>query len=209
MQEPFEEIPKVNDFSRYRLGWFFLIVGIAVAVAGAPALVESQFGYSIVGSHGTLRDASETDVKPEEADKVQPPLIKAISSRVTPPTVVRELDALTSSPNLDTLIGKKVDLTVPVLGRANDQAFWIGSDDHQMLVAVRRDYRSAEQRYYGEPRQNGVADIQAGQQARITGTIQPLPDREETYSWELTTHDVEQLEARPIYIDADSVQPAR
>lgn len=209
MQEPFEEIPKVNDFSRYRLGWFLLVVGIIVAVGGGFALVESQFGYSIVGSHGTLRDASEADIKPDEAARVEPPAIREITSRVTPAPVVRELDTLTSTPNVDALIGKKVDITVPVLGRANDQAFWIGSGDHQMLVAIRRDYRTAEQRYYGEPRQNGVADTQTGEQVRITGTIEPLPDRESMYTWELTTHDVEQLAARPIYIDASSVQPAQ
>lgn len=208
MQEPFEEIPKVNDFSRYRLGWFLLVVGILVAAAGAPALVESQFGYSIIGSHGTLRDASEADIKPEEADKAKP-VIAAISSRVTPPAVVRELDALTSSQNIDALVDRKVDLVVPVLGRANDQAFWIGSGDHQMLVAVRRDYRGAEQRYYGEPGSNGISDVHAGQRVRITGTITRIPDREAMYGWELTTHDVEALAARPIYIDANSVQPAQ
>jgi len=57
MREPFEEIPSVSDFVRYKLGWFLLLVGLVVAAAGIPALTESLNG-DLLGAHGTLRNVS-------------------------------------------------------------------------------------------------------------------------------------------------------
>jgi hypothetical protein len=206
MTEPFEEIPRPNDFVRYRLGWFLVIIGLIVATGLAVALSEAQFSHSIVGAIGTLRNPSEANIIPEEADKVQPE-IAATSGRIAPAEVVKDIDALTSA-NIDSVVGRKVQLTVPVLGRNTDQAFWVGSGDHQMLVAIRRDHRTPDERYYSSAFANQIGTLQVGGKAVITGTIERLPDREHIWAWSLSTRDMEQLEARPIYIAADSVQPA-
>jgi hypothetical protein len=207
VQEPFEEIPKVNDFVRFKLGWFLLIIGVVAGAVLMLTFAESQFGHSTVGTIGTLRDAGQPNTKPEDAAEAAS-ASAAFEARVTPAAVVHEIDTLTTG-DAQALIGRKVDLTVPVLGRNVDQAFWVGAGDHQMLVAVRRDHRSDDDRYYGVPSDVRVASLKTGGSARIIGTIEPAPSREEMFNWALTTHDVEQLEARPIYISADSVQPAQ
>ena len=201
MREPFEEIPSVSDFVRYKLGWFLLLVGLVVAAAGIPALTESLNG-DLLGAHGTLRNVSLPNASPAEAQNGGEQV--GTSGVTASAAVVREMDTLAGA-DYHQLIGRKVSLTVPVLDRANDQAFWIGQGDHQMFVEVQRDTRTPEQRYYSLAFEHHVGELHAGEQAMITGTIQPIPDRESMYSWGLTQSDIRQLENRPIYIAADSV----
>lgn len=205
MREPFEEIPAVNDFTRFRLGWILLAIGLLFALAVPPALTETQFSHTTVGTIGTLRDPTETNGTPEQIEKrVQQAEVVATTGGNA--AVIRELEA--SKGDGHELVGRKVDLTLPVQSRANDQAFWIGSGENEMLAVVHRDNRTAEQRYFGVPSGNAIDDVKAGQQVTVTGTIQAVPYREATYSWGLSTEDVDRLEARPIYIEADSVRVA-
>jgi len=103
------------------------------------------------------------------------------------------------------LIGKKVDLHVPVMSIANDQAFWIGDKDHRLLVVPSRDNRDGAQRQSGVLSGNNIASVQPGQMAAISGTIQPLPIAEEAYSWGLTTLDREEVAASGVYLRADTI----
>jgi len=103
------------------------------------------------------------------------------------------------------LVGKKVNLRVPVMAIANDQAFWIGDKDHRLLVVPGRDNRDGAQRQSGVMSGNSIAPVEPGQIAAIAGTIQPLPIAEEAYSWGLTTLDREEVAAIGVYLRADSV----
>ena len=202
MREPFEEIPAVSDFVRFRLGWILLVVGLLFALGLPPALTETQFAHTTVGTIGTLRDPTETNGTPEQIEK-RVEQAEAVATSGSAPAI-RELEA--AKGDARALIGRKVDVTLPVQSRANDQAFWVGAGENEMLVVVHRDNRTTEQRYFGVPSGNAVDDAKAGQRVRITGTIQAVPYREATYSWGLSTDDVDRLEARPIYIEADSVR---
>ena len=116
---------------------------------------------------------------------------------------IREVEAGLAS--RQDLVGRKVDLTVPVLGIANDEAFWIGGKDNRLLVVPSRDRRDAAQRQAGYVSSNDIAELEAGKTAAISGTIERLPIAEETYSWGLTTEDREELAGRGVYLRADSV----
>ena len=198
MREPFEEVPAVNDFSRYRMAWFLIIVVIVIITAAVPVLLEDLNG-NLLGADGTLRNVSKPDVIREQA----------VPRDDTSAAVIREIQTLTSTNDYHQLIGRSVNITVPVTSGANDQAFWVGQGDNQLLVELRRDARTDEQRYFGVPPTMHVADLHAGEQITIVGTIRPVPYREAMYSWGLTETDRRQLEDRPVYIEATSAQPVR
>ena len=117
-----------------------------------------------------------------------------------------QLQAITGAGDPSQLIGRHVSLQVPVAERANDIAFWVGSLDQRVLVAVRRDRRDGVQRNGGTVAGHGIGELRPGQQISIEGTIQKVPEAEDMYSWELTARDVKELGKRGVYIRADSIQ---
>jgi len=103
------------------------------------------------------------------------------------------------------LVGRKVELHMPAGDIANDQAFWVGGKDSRLLVVPSRDHRDIVQRQAGFIAGNDIAPLEAGQTAVISGTIEPMPTVEGTYSWGLSTRDREELAARGVYLRADTV----
>jgi hypothetical protein len=119
--------------------------------------------------------------------------------------VIRDIETITGINDGHPLIGRQVELHVPVAGRANDQAFWIGTSDNRVLVVPRRDHRDGRERQEGRIASNGIAPLEAGKMAAISGSIQRLPRAEERFNWELTKQDQREVAANGIYLRADSV----
>jgi hypothetical protein len=103
------------------------------------------------------------------------------------------------------LVGRKVQLQVPVAAIANDLAFWVGESDNRLLVVPNRDHRDIIERQAGLIAGNSVAPLDTGKTATITGTIEQMPIAEQTYSWGLTTKDREDLASRGVYLNADRI----
>lgn len=120
--------------------------------------------------------------------------------------IIRELETITGSVDGHELVGRRINLALPVREQANDNAFWVGSGDNRLLVVLHRDRRGDAQRQQGAVAPNGIAPIHNGQTAMISGTIQKIPAPEEMTSWGLTTRDKTELAGRPIYIRADVVR---
>src|SRR4051812_18428385 len=119
--------------------------------------------------------------------------------------VIRELETITGLVDRRPLIGRKVDLHVPIAATANDQAFWVGEKDNRVLVVPRRDHRDSVTRQAGRVAGNGIARLEPGTMATITGSIQKLPIAEEMYSWGLTSEDKKDVAAAGVYLRADTV----
>jgi len=119
--------------------------------------------------------------------------------------VVREIETITGTNDAMSLVGRRVDLHVDVLSRANDQAFWVGSPDNRLLVVLGRDNRDGDKRQAGVPAGLHIAPVRGGQSATISGVIRPLPRAEDRFNWDLTERDEHELQDRKIYIRADSV----
>lgn len=118
---------------------------------------------------------------------------------------IREVETITGLVDRHQLVGRHVELHVPITGMANDQAFWIGGKDNQILVVPTRDHRDTAESQAGEIATNGIAPLEAGKMATISGTIVAMPMVEQTYSWGLTTADREELAARGVYLRADTI----
>lgn len=119
--------------------------------------------------------------------------------------IIRDLETITGTNDGHELVGRRVDLHVPVSQHVNDVAFWVGMGDNRVLVVLARDDRGGEERQRGEPSNSGIRALQAGQQATISGSIQRVPYAEAMYSWGLTNADRAELMDRRIYLKADSV----
>jgi hypothetical protein len=102
-------------------------------------------------------------------------------------------------------VGRRVNFEVPVSGSANDEAFWIGSEGQRVLVVFGRDHRNGEQRQESRVVDSGIAPLEAGRIAAISGSIQELPKEEEMYSWGLTRRDRRELASTGVYLRADRV----
>jgi hypothetical protein len=120
-----------------------------------------------------------------------------------PGAVIRELDTITGSNDGHELIGRMVDLHVPIAQPINDGAFWIGVADNRILVVLGRDDRDRVERDRGLAL---PANIRTGGDnvVAVSGTIQGLPRADAMSSWGLTDADREELFERRIYIHADA-----
>jgi len=120
--------------------------------------------------------------------------------------IIRELGTITGGVDGHELVGRRINLAVPVQEQSNDNAFWIGSGDNRLLVVMHRDRRDDVQRQESTVAPNGIAPLHNGETAIIIGTIQMIPAPEEMSSWGLTSTDKTDLAGRPIYIRADTVR---
>jgi len=107
------------------------------------------------------------------------------------PAIIRELETITGSNDGHELIGRRVDLHVPIQQPINDVAFWIGAGDNRILVVLPSS--TSIQAYDGSP-------------VAVSGTIQGLPDPEAMSSWGLTEADREELLQRKIYIRGETAE---
>jgi hypothetical protein len=140
-----------------------------------------------VGTSGIVRDVRETAVETG---------------------IIRDLATITGSLDGHELVGRRISIAVPVLESANDNAFWVGAGRNRLLVVIQRDRRDDIQRQISAVADNGIATVNNGQTATVTGTIETIPSAEEMTSWGLTSHDKSELAGRPIYIRAEKLEPA-
>ena len=124
---------------------------------------------------------------------------------VMPPAIIQELDTITGSVDGQQLIGRRVDLHATVQAVPNDAAFWIGAGDNRLLVRLRRDNRDGRARQLGPDSHHAISPVHVGQQATISGSVQPLPEAGDMSTWRLTQRDYAELLDRKLYIRADTV----
>ncbi len=197
------EDPILTPQTRWR--WLIPVVLLLVLpIAGAYMLRETDGSVPGPQEDGTLR----------VPDAIQDR--EAIGTGGRAPTfprpvgepdagVIRDVETITGLVDANPLIGQRVDLHVPIADRANDYAFWIGENDSRLLVVPRRDRRDGEQRQQGDVADHGVAPLEAGKTAAITGSIQKLPKAEEMYSWNLTDREQQEAASMGVYLRADTV----
>lgn len=157
---------------------------------------------------GTLRDEAtpelESDAVPSTGGDTA--TAAATSGSLASPAIVKEIETITGSLDGHELIGRRVDLRVPVhAAGAGDTTFWIGSGDNRLLVVLERDTRQ-DQSEGAETVEHRIRPVN-GRAAFITGTIQRVPDAEERVSWRLTRQEEEELLERNIYVRAERVVP--
>ena len=121
--------------------------------------------------------------------------------------IIHELETITGTNDGHELVGRRVEMHVPVSQHINDGAFWVGMGDNRLLVVLSRDTRDGQDRQRGEPSTTGISNLRAGQQATVAGSIQRVPYAEAMYSWGLTNADRAELMERRIYLKADTVTP--
>jgi hypothetical protein len=120
---------------------------------------------------------------------------------------IRDLSTITGTNDGHELVGRHVDVHVPIQRHINDVAFWVGPADNRLLVVLARDNRDEGERQRGEPSDSGVNATNGAPEAIVSGTIQTVPHAEAMHSWGLTNADVAELSDRPIYLRADRVTP--
>jgi hypothetical protein len=120
-------------------------------------------------------------------------------------STIHELETITGATDGHELVGRTVDLHVPVQQHINDVAFWVGNRDNRLLVVLSRDNRDGAARQQGRPSSSSAGSIPSDQQITVVGTIQRVPYAEAMYSWGLTNADRSELMDRRIYLRADKV----
>src|SRR5688500_6502413 len=60
--------------------------------------------------------------------------------------IIHELETITGSNDGHELVGRRVDLHVPISQHVNDVAFWVGMGDNRLLVVLARDDRDGQER---------------------------------------------------------------
>lgn len=163
------------------LGAVVLVAVLALTVARVNVARETAEDR-VVGTTGTLPDEDTSGV-------------------------VHELETITGTNDGHELVGRRVELHVPVQAHVNDVAFWVGSRDNRVLVVLARDTRDGVARQKGQPSASGLDSEAQRNLVAISGTVDRLPAAEQRYSWSLTEADDAALKDRPIYIRADTVTP--
>jgi hypothetical protein len=205
MREPYEDTNTLGTRRSRKVS--LLLLSAAVVALGAFAvwlspggnaglkqgtgLVRTETGNpGTVGTSGTL---------PDGAEQASVPLAGSI---------IHDLETITGANDGHELVGRRVDLHVPVSHHINDVVFWVGASDNRLLVVLARDDRDGAERQRGEPSNSSINSLRAGQQATISGSIERVPYAEAMYSWGLTNADRAELMERRIYLRANTVRPA-
>lgn len=200
--DPNPEDPDLTPQGRWR--WLLpvglLIVLPALGIYGLRETVGDSFWPSYnAWMHGTAPSS------PDRQGAVGTSGTSPATEDAPNPAVIRDIETITGIIDGHPLIGRKVELHVPVAGWANDQAFWIGANDNRVLVVPQRDHRDGPARQEGLVASNSVAPLEAGETAIIFGTIQKLPPPEARLSWGLTKRDEREVAASGVYLRADTV----
>jgi hypothetical protein len=133
-------------------------------------------------------------------------------SRTAPPrpidaeATLHDLETMTGVNDPNQLIGRRVDFEATVT-EVNNYVMWTGTGDSRVLVVLGRDNRNQAQRMHGGASPNDIKPVHAGQAARITGTIEPIPYAEARNYWGLTEPQRKALDDLKVYIRADAVLP--
>jgi hypothetical protein len=192
-----------DSMTQGRWRWTLPVVLLVLTIAGMYGLAETT-GHPIWPSHNAwLRGSvAATPDAVGTAGRAAPSPESAVASDSS---VIRDVETITGLVDAHPLIGRKVDLHIPVSEHANDEAFWIGQGDNRVLVVLQRDRRDGAQRQEGLIATSGIAPLEAGKTAEISGSIQKLPASEEMYSWGLTRRDVREAAAMGVFLRADQV----
>lgn len=118
---------------------------------------------------------------------------------------IQDLGTILGTDNPRTLVGRRVEITVPVVQDQTLTKFWIGAQEDRMLVILGRDTRDGGERQASVPPEHGIAPLQKGQQAVVSGIVERVPGPEQRFSWDLTAAQARELERRGVYIRADKV----
>ena len=118
---------------------------------------------------------------------------------------IADLTAILGTDNPRTLVGRRVEMTVPVVQDHTLTKFWIGSQDDRLLVVMGRDTRDGAERQASVPPEHAIVPVHRGQQAVVSGIVERVPRAEERASWDLTAAQTRELERRGVYIRADKV----
>ena len=122
---------------------------------------------------------------------------------------IRDLDSIVGNRNPSSLVGQRVTLQVPLVREDNMSVVWVGAPENPLLVVLNRDVRDGFQRMASQPPAHGIQTVAPGQQATISGVILRLPGNEqERYSWDLSRTQWQRVQARGVYLLADSVRQA-
>lgn len=118
---------------------------------------------------------------------------------------IKDLSTILGTDDPRTLVGRRVQITVPVAQDQTLTKFWIGPQEDRMLVILGRDTRGGAERQASVPPAHGIAPVHKGQQAVVSGIVERVPRPEERFSWDLTAAQTRELERRGVYIRADKV----
>jgi hypothetical protein len=208
-QDPlyYEREKMVGARHPHRGRWLLLLAVIAIAIAGVWLVPQNRNDRENRDGSGVASGSTGRETAAGE------PANKAVgtsghargSAESDGAQVVTEIETITGANDAMSLVGRRVDLHVDVLSRANDHAFWVGSPDNRLLVVFGRDNRTGSKRQTGVPATHGVSPVRNGQTAAISGTIQPVPKAEDRLNWALTEADNNELKDRKVYIRADTV----
>ena len=108
----------------------------------------------------------------------------ATTTELPEEVIIHELETITGMNDGHELVGRRVELHVPVQGQINDVAIWVGSADNRLLVVL--------------PSGHGLDAESDGKTVAISGTVDRVPKHQLPYSWD-----------RPIYIRADALSTAQ
>lgn len=179
------------------------IIGLGFYVVGQQQLAERALadldsanaqaqGPSSRGSTGTSGDGQ--------------PLIVGTSGS---PAVIQDLETITGSIDGHELVGRRVDVHVPVQKLASSVAFWAGPADNRILVALPRATHESRDRRHEERPAHRTMPVHDGEQAMVSGSVQRVPEKpEDLAGWQLTDADRREVADRNIYIRADRVTPS-
>jgi hypothetical protein len=116
------------------------------------------------------------------------------------------VDALTRPGEVRHLVGRQVELEVPLGPHVNDVAFWAVHEEDPLLVVLSRDTRDGSARMRGEPVANALGTVEGAARAKVSGRIEPIPHAEAMYSWGLTNADRKRLLDRPVYLRVTRIE---
>ena len=197
-------IVRADEGLTVRGRWRWLLpLGLLVAVGvGGWALYESG------RMNGPTPGASMSGRAPVAEDSVgtggRAPTVP--SAGEPDAAAIRDLETITGVNDRNPLVGRKVELHVPVAAGANDYAFWVGEADNRLLVVPQRDRRDSKVRQEGGVADHGISSpLDAGTIVAISGSLQRLPKPEERYSWQLTDKEQQEAAAMGVYLRADTV----
>lgn len=200
MRGEYVEDPQITPQNRGR--WIVVFICFVILpLAGVFGLREMD-GLAFWPSHNSLmRSVAEQKYGAVgTAGSDQSVVTDAMS-----PALVRQIEEITGQNGGRALIGRQVELQVPMASHANDRAFWVGTADNRILVVPERDRRDSRERQLGLVADHDIGYLESGKTAVVTGTIEPLPSTELMYSWDLTREDVAQVAALGVYLRADRI----
>lgn len=190
------------------------VLGVAWELAEIP---KNWYDMTYAGSR------EPTDIRPRTADALrdggqndpakitgttgtQASASASAADRQAVQQELQDVDAITGSHDDAGLVGRRVQVHLPIAQPNSMVAYWVGPPDNPLLVVLHRDVRDGFARMASGPSAHGIQPMKAGEVATVSGTIQRLPSFQDRFSWDLTADERSQLDKRGIYLLADTVR---